>query len=72
LFSGSAAILSSAQGAIVLDVTSKDEIRCNLRKNTRGPTGTTFFKTNYPHQRIKETSFKQMMKDIDLNKLDLE
>ncbi len=72
LFSGSAAILSSAQGAIVLDVTSKEEIRCNLRKNTRGPTGTTFFKTNYPHQRIKETSFKQMMKDIDLNKLDLE
>ena len=72
LFSGSAAILSSAQGAIVLDVTSKEEIRCNLRKNTRGPTGTTFYKTNYPHQRIKETSFKNIMREIDLQKLDLE
>lgn len=72
VFSGSAAILSSAQGAIVLDKTSKEEIRCSQFKNTRGPTGTTFFKTNYPHQRIKETSFKQMMHDLDLSKLDIE
>lgn len=72
LFSGTAAILSSAQVAIVLDAASQDEIKFDMRKNTRGPKGTTFFKTNYPHQRIKETSFKTMMHNLDLQKLDLE
>lgn len=62
VFSGSAAIEYNAQAAIVLHKNSPETVCANIIKNTRGETGATFFSIDYEHQRIKETSLKQIAK----------
>lgn len=64
LFSGSAAIEYNAQAAIVLNKNNETTVCCNVVKNTRGQTGTTFFSVDYEHQKIKETSLKQINKQL--------
>lgn len=64
LFSGSAAIEYNAQAAIVLHKDASDIICCNVIKNTRGEIGTTFFSVDYPHQKIKETSLRNISREM--------
>jgi 5S rRNA maturation endonuclease (ribonuclease M5) len=63
LFSGTAAIEYHAQAGILLNKNQHDRgktIVCDVFKNTRGETGTTVYKVDYPHQTIVETKYAEL------------
>jgi hypothetical protein len=66
LFSGSAAIEYHAQAGILLSKNDHDRgktIVCDVFKNTRGETGSTIYKVDYPHQTIVETKYSELEMD---------
>jgi len=62
-FSGTAAIEYHAQGAMILDKTDNDIVSCEIRKNTRGKTGHTLYKVDYPHQKLVPTKLSGIADD---------